>query len=289
MSQNNFKSTEKAIEYEELYNKTMELWPSEYKGYFVDTSYGRTWLHEMGNSDRPVLLLLHGMSGSSTLWYPNVEYLAKKFRVITPDIIGQAGKSVLEKPLLSPVDLERWLDEVIVELGIKHLYLGGMSFGGWLAARYATSSPQKIKKLIMLDPGATFLPMKPEFFFRMFAAILIPIPAVGESFEKWLNQGYEMNVDFSRQMEVGMMDYKPLKGQKTIIPKVIPDADLQKLHMPVMVMLGERCVIYNHHKFIKKAKAILPCAKIEIIPNCGHSMNMEQAELINEKIASFLS
>lgn len=52
MLENNFKSEENALEYEKLYNKTMELWPEGYKGYYVDTSYGKTWLHEMSNTWR---------------------------------------------------------------------------------------------------------------------------------------------------------------------------------------------------------------------------------------------
>ena len=289
MTQINFKSIEKAIEYENLYNKTMELWPVGYKGYYVNTSYGKTWLHETGDDCKPPLLLLHGMSGSSTMWYPNAEYLSKHFRLITPDIIGQAGKSFLEKPLISPVDLEKWLDEVIDNLGIKQLYLGGLSFGGWLATRYTIFAPQRVKKLIMLDPAATLLPMKPEFFFRMFAAILIPVSSTGESFKKWLTQGYEMNPDFLRQMEVGMMDYKPMKGQKMIIAKAIPDGDLRKIEIPVMVLIGDRSVIYDPNKALNRAKVLFPCVKAELVQNCSHSINMEQAELTNDMITNFLN
>lgn len=288
MSQTNFKTTEKALEYESLYNKVMELWPVGYKGYYLDTSYGKTWIHEIGDSSLPPLLLLHGMSGSSTLWYPNVEHLSKKFRVITPDIIGQAGKSILEKPLVSPVDLEQWLDEIIVHLGIKQLYLGGMSYGGWLAAKYTIYAPYKIRKLIMIDPAGIFSPLKTEFYFRMFAAILIPIPAIGKSFEQWLTQGYEMNVDFSNQIEVGMMDYKPIKGQKNIYAKVLPASDLRKLEMPVMVLFGGRSVLYDRNKAINRAKTLLPFVKAETIPDCAHSVNMEQADVVDEMITNFL-
>lgn len=288
MSQISFRSAEKATEYDNLYRKTMELWPVGYRGYYLDTTYGKTWIHEMGDSNQPVLLLLHGMSSSSTLWYPNIEYLSKSFRVITPDIIGQAGKSILEKPLVSSSDLEKWLGEVVDNLNVDQLYIGGLSFGGWLAARFTIFAPQKVKKLIMLDPAATLLPMKAEFFFRMFAALLIPIPAVAKSFAKWLTQGYEMNVDFLRQMGVGMKDYKQMKGQRTIYAKVIPDEDLRKIGAPVLVLIGDRCVIYDPNKALCRAKNLFPCVKAELVPNCSHSMNMEQPEITNEMITKFL-
>lgn len=142
--------------------------------------------------------------------------------------------------------------------------------------------------MIMLDPAATLLPMKLEFYIRMFAAIIIPISSIGNSFERWLTQGYEMNTDFSRQMDVGILDYKPMKGQKTILAKALPDEALQKIKIPVMVLIGDRSVIYDPNKALNRAKALLPCVKAELIPNCAHSMNMEQAELTNEMIAKFL-
>jgi pimeloyl-ACP methyl ester carboxylesterase len=288
MLHSNFKTAEKALEYEALYSKVMELWNVDYKGYYIDTSYGKTWIHEAGNENLPPLLLLHGMSGSSTLWYPNVEYLSKYFRVIMPDIIGQAGKSMLEKPLTSPADLEKWLDEVIIDLKINQLYLGGMSFGGWLAARYAIYAPHRVAKLIMIDPAATFIPFNAEFYFRMFAAVVIPVPRIGKSFEYWLTQGYKMNPDFSRQIAIGMMDYKPMKGQKTIIAKAIHNEDLRKLVMPVKIMFGEQCVMYNLQKAIQKAKSLLPHVDIDVISNSAHSVNMEQADVVNELIAKFI-
>lgn len=284
---NYYKSIEKAIEYENLYNKTMELWPAGYKGYYLGTSYGKTWIHEIGDEHLPTLLLLHGMSGSSTMWYPNVEYLSKYFRVITPDIIGQAGKSLLEKPLKSSDDLVKWLDEVIINLNVNQIYLCGLSFGGWLAAKYTIFDQTKVKKLIMLDPAATLVPMKTKFFFKMFTAILIP--ATGESFEKWLTQGYEMNPDFSRQIEVGMMDYKNMKGQKVIFAKAIPDRELNSIKISVMVLIGDKSVIYDPKKAIEKAKKTITNVRAEIIQNCSHSMNMEQADFINLMIHDFIN
>jgi len=288
MELKNFKSKEIAVEYERLYNKTMELWPDGYKGYYIDTSYGKTWIHEIGDGSKPVLLLLHGMSGSSTLWYPNVKHLAENYRVITPDIIGQAGKSILEKPLYSPVDLDKWLDEVVIALNIKKLFLGGISFGGWLAARYTLFAPEKVEKLIMMDPAGVLAPLRFYFYFRLFAMLLIPLPSIGDSFVNWMGQGYEMNEDFLNQMEVGIKDYKNIKGQKNIYANKISDKDLQSIKIPVLLMCGDRSVVYNGNKAMKRANAMISQVKIELIPHCCHAINMEQSEIVDRLITDFI-
>lgn len=166
MKKLNLKTEEIAENYEQLYNITMQLWPECYKGYYIETQFGKTWINEIGDEKKPVLLLLHGMSGSSTLWYSNVEQLSKHFRVLAPDIIGQAGKSISEKPLKSANDLEIWLDEVIENLQLTNVHLAGMSFGGWLAIRYALYNSKKITKIVVLDPSGT-ITLHPTFGFNI--------------------------------------------------------------------------------------------------------------------------
>ena len=283
----NFKTAEIAQKYEQLYNVTMQLWPTGYIGYYINTNYGKTWIHECGSADNPTLLLLHGMSGSSTMWYPNVEGLAQHFYVLAPDIIGQAGKSVSKTPLRSASDLDKWLDEVICELGITHIYLAGSSFGGWLATRYTLYKPHNVGRLALLDPNATLAPMTIEFLLRMYAMLLLPFPKAGDSFTQWMGQGYQMNEAFLNQMEVGIKDYAPLKKQKTILPGKISDIDLQKIDVPVLTLIGEKSVIYNPQCALKRAKTVFKHGAAFIVPECGHSMNMEVPKEINDFLIEF--
>ena len=103
-----------------------------------------------------------------------------------------------------------------------------------------------------------------------------------------MQQGYSMNEDFVNQMEVGIKQYKPLKGQKTILAQKISDIDLQKIDIPVLAMLGDRGVIYNPEKAIARAKKLISGVKIELMPNCCHAINMEQAEKVDRIMTDFL-
>lgn len=283
----NFKTEQQAQKYEQLYNVTMRLWPSGYAGYHISTSYGETWIHEYGSKGKPTLLLLHGMSGSSTMWYPNIEGLAQHFHIFAPDIIGQAGKSVSKIPLRSASDLDEWLDEVINLLGVEQIYLAGSSFGGWLATRYTIYQPHNIARLALLDPNGTLAPMTAEFLFRMYAMLLLPFPRIGESFTEWMGQGYQMNDAFLNQMESGIKDYVPIRGQKTILPNKIDDVELRKIDAPVLILVGERSVIYNPQRALERAKTVFRHGKALLVPGCGHSMNMEVPTEINKLLTDF--
>ena len=47
----------------------------------------------------PVILLLHGVAGSSETWAPVIEPLAEKYTVVAPDLIGH-GESAKPRVLL---------------------------------------------------------------------------------------------------------------------------------------------------------------------------------------------
>ena len=60
--------------------------------------------------------------------------------------------------------------------------------------------------------------------------------------------------------------------------------------MPVLIVAGGKPIIYKDPQaFVTAASKALPHAEIEIVPNTGHSLNIEKAKLVNEKIVRFLS
>lgn len=124
---------------------------------------------EAGSNNTPVVILLHGLGGNSANWGLNIAPLAQKFRVIAPDQIG-FGKS--DKPLINYrvgtyVD---FLDAFLTQLKIEKASIVGISLGGWIAASYTLTYPNKVDKLLLVD-AAGFAPPKdidPRIFQSLF-------------------------------------------------------------------------------------------------------------------------
>ena len=122
-------------------------------------------IHYVEAGSGPTVILLHGLGGSSQVWQLNIPALAEKFHVIAPDQIG-FGKS--DKPLVNYrirtyVD---FLDQFCKQLNIQRASLVGNSMGGWIAAHFAATFPDRVEKLVLVDAGG-YAPPK-DFDTRVF-------------------------------------------------------------------------------------------------------------------------
>ncbi len=107
-------------------------------------------IHYLDAGSGPVVILLHGLGGSTSNWAPTIAPLAQKYRVIVPDQIG-FGKS--DKPMLNyrVGTLVDFLDGFYKQLGIQKASLVGNSLGGFTAAAFAIAHPEKVDKLVLVD------------------------------------------------------------------------------------------------------------------------------------------
>ena len=75
----------------------------------------------------------------------------------------------------------------------------------------------------------------------------------------------------------------------TMFPTVYTDEELKQIEMPTLLLIGAGEKIYNPRKAIERARRLMPNLTYEIILNAGHTLNMEQPEIINARILEFLS
>jgi pimeloyl-ACP methyl ester carboxylesterase len=107
-----------------------------------------------GADGGPPVVLLPGGRSTSAGWYANVGALAPVHRVYAVDILGDVGRSVPGgEPVASRDDIVAWLDGVLDGLGVDAVALGGHSYGGWIAARYAIARPERVSSLVLVDPA----------------------------------------------------------------------------------------------------------------------------------------
>jgi pimeloyl-ACP methyl ester carboxylesterase len=97
---------------------------------------------------------------------PTVRALAADFRVATYSLCGEPGCPPL------PESLDGYLaqvDEARRALGVERAVVAGISFGGWVAVRYAAAAPDRVAALVLASaPGPGFA--LPERYARWIAA-----------------------------------------------------------------------------------------------------------------------
>jgi pimeloyl-ACP methyl ester carboxylesterase len=105
---------------------------------------------KVGGSGPPVLYL-HTAGGP--LWDPFVEALAERHTVYAPDHPG-TGDTVRESiyAVESLWDLVLIYDEILDALNLSSVPVVGASFGGMMACELAAHRPERVSKMVLLDP-----------------------------------------------------------------------------------------------------------------------------------------
>jgi len=159
-----FATPELEAAYLRAYDAVMAHWPVPFETTDLAGRYGTTRVTSAGPDAAPSLVLLHGYGGTSACWYPAVGPMAEQHRVRAVDVIGEPGRSRHDgAPLDSMDDLVSWLAETLDLLELPATDLCGQSLGGHLALRFTLAHPQRVRRLVLLDPPLAFAGFRPEF------------------------------------------------------------------------------------------------------------------------------
>jgi pimeloyl-ACP methyl ester carboxylesterase len=126
---------------------------------------GRRWaVLEAGPADAPVIVLLHGFTGSKENWLPLMAVLARSHRVVAPDLPGWGESERVagaDHGVVAQADrVARWLES----RGAPPALLAGHSMGGHIAALVAARHPAQAPRLALI--AAAGVPFAENTFTR---------------------------------------------------------------------------------------------------------------------------
>jgi pimeloyl-ACP methyl ester carboxylesterase len=105
-----------------------------------------------GTGHDEVVLLIHGLAGSSKTWDDVIPLLAEHYDVIAPDLLGH-GESA--KPLgdYSLGAFASGLRDLLAVLGVGNVTIVGHSFGGGVAMQLGYQHPDLVDRLVLVGSG----------------------------------------------------------------------------------------------------------------------------------------
>ena len=99
-----------------------------------------------------VILLLHGIAGSSQTWRSLIRPLSRHYRVVAPDLLGH-GDSTKPRTDYSLGAFSVLLRDFLDELGIARATLVGHSLGGGIAMQFIYQHPDYGQRLVLIGSG----------------------------------------------------------------------------------------------------------------------------------------
>jgi lipase len=110
-------------------------------------------IHEWGDPGSPPVVCLHGVTSYGGRFHLLADRLEDRYHVVAPDLRGH-GRSDWEPPW----DLDTHLADVLETAPAGPAVWIGHSFGGRLAAEIAAREPDRVERLVLLDPALQVLP-----------------------------------------------------------------------------------------------------------------------------------
>src|SRR5437016_5023245 len=100
----------------------------------------------------PVIVLIHGITGSSQTWEDVIEPLAEDFTVVAPDLLGH-GQSAKPRGDYSLGAYASGVRDLVATLGHDRATVVGHSLGGGIAMQLAYQFPERTNRLALVSSG----------------------------------------------------------------------------------------------------------------------------------------
>jgi pimeloyl-ACP methyl ester carboxylesterase len=100
----------------------------------------------------PVVVLVHGITSTSATWANTLPYLAERFTVVAPDLLGH-GESAKPRGDYSLGAYASGIRDLLLALGHERATFVGHSLGGGVAMQLAYQFPEHCERLVLVSSG----------------------------------------------------------------------------------------------------------------------------------------
>ena len=265
---------------------------------YLDAGGVRTRYLHAGDPDRPALVFLHGSGGHAEAYVRNLEAHAEHFSTWSIDMLGHG---YTDKPG-HPLEIAHYVGHLMAFLdaiGAQRAHISGESLGGWVAARAAIDHPDRIDRLVLNTAGGS--QADPEVMKRIItlsmAAAEHPTWETVQARIKWLMADKSKDYDdvvASRQriyrqsgFVAAMKDIMALQDPEIRARNLLGAAEYGAITAETLVVWTSDDPTADVAEG-RRIASMIPGARFEVMPGCGHWPQYEDAKTFNALHVDFL-
>jgi pimeloyl-ACP methyl ester carboxylesterase len=228
----------------------------------------------------PPLVAVHHSIGP-TGWTPLYADLARDHTVYAPELPGY-GASQRPDWARDPRDLAILLGLWLDAQSLGPVTLLGSGYGGWLGVELATLAAARISRLVLVG-AAGLLPAQGRIHDQFLVSHLEYVRAYFEDPARCAAVfGSKPDLDLLEHWEISRemttrVGWKPYMYNRRLVHL------LPQLRIPTLLVWGERDRIVPR-ECGEHYRKLLPNARLEIVPGCGHAVDLERPEALAELI-----
>jgi pimeloyl-ACP methyl ester carboxylesterase len=260
----------------------------------VTVSGGELAVVDVGESDAPAVLFVHGFPTSSFLWRAFVPSMAQGMRAIAPDLLG-AGDS--DRPAGAPLGVEAqaaYLSELLDALGLGRVALVGHGHGGGVAQLLALSG--RAEALVLMDStavgGRLSEPMR-ELLALAASEDAIADAVIGRAFEVGMARSDRLSAEavaeFGRPYagDEGRAAFVRLARALADVGHTARDEELAALEIPVFLLWGEDDPLAPA-ELGERLNDVILRSSFALLPGCRHFLPEEAPQTVAPLVYEYL-
>jgi pimeloyl-ACP methyl ester carboxylesterase len=259
-----------------------------------------------GAGSGPVVVLVHGITSTSATWAKVLPYLAERYTVIAPDLLGH-GESAKPRGDYSLGAYASGIRDLLLALGHDRATFVGHSLGGGIAMQLAYQFPEHCERLVLVASGGLGPEINPLLRAASLPGAELVLPVLAD--ERLLGTGRTVGRMLAR---VGLRVHtdlgEVLRGHASLSDgetraaflhtlRTIVDARGQRVDasdrlylaqaIPFLVVWGERDpIIPVAHAH--KAHELVPGSRLEIFPEAGHFPHLDDPLRFDRLLDDFI-
>jgi pimeloyl-ACP methyl ester carboxylesterase len=247
----------------------------------------------------PPLIVIPGVQGRWEWMQPALVALQTRCRTIAYTLRGDEGSERSFDPSLGFDNYLQQLDEVFEKTGIERAAVCGVSYGGFIALRYAATRPERVSSIILTSaPAPGWSPserqsryiarpwlMAPAFVLR---SPLRVWPEVARALPDWRTR---LNFLIRHGLRVISAPMVPTRmAERVRLQQALdfrPDCD--RVAAPALIVTGEEeldRVVPVH--VTQTYQSLLPGARYEVMHNTGHIGMLTQPDRYAQIVGGFV-
>ena len=259
-------------------------------------------LHYEESGEGQTIVFVHEFAGDHRSWEAQMRYFSRRYRCVAYSARGYTPSDIPSKGSMYSQDIAR--DDILAildHLDIEKGHIVGLSMGGFATLHFGIHYSERAHSLVVAGCGYGAEPDRRTQFREETEKVAEMIQSsTGDAFAEQYAQG-PTRVQFQNKDPRGWADFRDqlaehsldgaaftMRGVQSQRPSLFDlEADLREITVPMLVLTGdedEPCLIPNIY-----LKRTVPSAALQILPNTGHTINIEEPAAFNAAVSDFLA
>jgi 3-oxoadipate enol-lactonase len=236
----------------------------------------------------PALIFAHGLGGNHLSWWQQVPFFRDRYTCVTFAHRGFAPST--DESGAGPLAFVDDLAALIDHLALQDVRLVAQSMGGWTCLGYALREPSRVRALVMA--ATTGVLTHPEID----RALTSRVGVEADLFKRGVHpaagarMAHEQPALHFLYREIDALSFgldKNAVRANLVAMRTTPLEAASVLTCPVLCITGEEDVVIPPSAMVAMA-ALIPGARLERVPQAGHSVYFERAQTFNWLVDEFM-